>query len=173
MRPLLSLMSRFFEPPPVRNLLDWLMLMTGRHGCASVERKGGFKSDPQPAGPRPNARTGGDSDAETASVAVVAPGSSLAEPPGRVADLAAASLSKNTRRAYQGALQRLQDYLDEHDASLTDGWLASYLASLFHRGQSPSSASMVVAAVRFQAKSTGAPSPVGPATDRVLAGFRR
>ena len=66
-----------------------------------------------------------------------------------------------------------ENYLDKHDASLTDGWLASYLASLFHRGRSPASASMVVAAVRFQARTTGKPSPVGPATDRVLAGFRR
>lgn len=107
------------------------------------------------------------------SAAGPASSSSLAGAPKRVADLAAASLSKNTRRAYQGALQRLQDYLDTHDATLTDGWLASYLASLFRRGRSPASASMVVAAVRFQARITGAPSPVGPATDRVLAGFRR
>lgn len=107
------------------------------------------------------------------AAAVPASESSLADAPGRVVELAAASLSKNTRRAYRGALQRLQHYLDKHDASLTDGWLASYLASLFHRGRSPSSASMVVAAVRFQARTTGAPSPVGPATDRVLAGFRR
>ena len=32
---------------------------------------------------------------------------------------------------------------------------------------------MVVAAVRFQVRVTGTESPVGPATDRVLAGFRR
>ena len=126
--------------------------------------------NPQPANARPPAR---HSDVQTDSVAVLASNSSLAGAPKRVADLAAASLSKNTRRAYQGALQRLQDYLDKHDAGLTDGWLASYLASLFHRGHSPASASMIVAAVRFQAKTTGIPSPVGPATDRVLAGFRR
>ena len=125
---------------------------------------------PQPANAPPPAR---HSDVRTDSVAVLASDSSLSGALQRVADLAAASLSKNTRRAYQGALQRLQDYLDKHDAILEDGWLASYLASLFHRGRSPSSASMVVAAVRFQAKTTGARSPVGPATDRVLAGFRR
>ena len=126
--------------------------------------------NPQPANAPPPAR---HSDVRTDSVAVLASDSSLSGAPRRVADLAAASLSKNTRRAYQGALQRLQDYLDKHDATLEDGRLASYLASLFHRGRSPSSASMVVAAVRFQAKTTGARSPVGPATDRVLAGFRR
>ena len=32
---------------------------------------------------------------------------------------------------------------------------------------------MVVAAVRFQARLTGSESPVGPRTDRVLAGYRR
>ena len=127
-------------------------------------------SDPRPANPRPTRR---HSDGRTDSIAVPGSDSSLAHAPGRVADLAAASLSKNTRRAYRGALQRLQDYLDKHDARLADGWLASYLASLFHRGRAPSTASLVVAAVRFHARTTGAPSPVGPATDRVLAGFRR
>ncbi|MCY3777474.1 MAG: site-specific integrase [Candidatus Aminicenantes bacterium] len=125
---------------------------------------------PQPADACPTDRHSGiNADAAADLVAE----SSFADAPGRVVELAAASLSKNTRRAYRGALQRLQHYLDKHDASLTDGWLASYLASLFHRGRSPSSASMVVAAVRFQARTTGTPSPVGPATDRVLAGFRR
>ena len=99
--------------------------------------------NPQPANAPPPAR---HSDVRTDSVAVPASDSSLSGAPRRVADLAAASLSKNTRRAYQGALQRLQDYLDKHDATLEDGRLASYLASLFHRGRSPSSASMVVAA---------------------------
>ncbi len=127
-------------------------------------------SDPQPANLRPPRL---QSNGRTDSIAVPASDSSLADAPGRVVDLAAASLSKNTRRAYRGALQRLQDYLDKHDARLADGWLASYLASLFHRGRAPSTASLVVSAVRFQAKATGAPSPVGPVTNRVLAGFRR
>ena len=126
--------------------------------------------NPKPANTRSRDR---HSDVHKKPAAVLVPDSSIAGAPKRVADLAAASLSKNTRRAYRGALQRLQNYLDQHDASLTDGWLASYLAALFHQGRSPASASMVVAAVRFQAKITGTPSPVGPATDRVLAGFRR
>ena len=113
------------------------------------------------------------SDVEVEKDSLKALDSSVAASPESVADLAAASLSKNTRRAYRGALQRLQAYLDKHDASLTDGWLAGYLVALFHRGHSPASASMVVSAVRFQARITGSPSPVGPATDRVLAGFRR
>ena len=113
------------------------------------------------------------SDVEIEKASLEAPDSSLAASLEKGADLAAASLSKNTHRAYQGALQRLQDYLDQHDASLTDVWLASYLIALFHRGHSPASASMVVSAVRFRAKVAGSPSPVGPATDRILAGFRR
>ena len=112
-------------------------------------------------------------DVEIEKHSLEAPDSSLAATLERGADLAAASLSKHTRRAYQGALQRLQDYLDQHDASLTDGWIAGYLVALFHRGYSPASAGMVVAAVRFQARVAGSPSPVGPVTDRILAGFRR
>lgn len=114
-----------------------------------------------------------DSDVEIEKASPKALDLSLAASPERFADLVAASLSKNTHRAYQGALQRLQDYLDKHDTCLTDGWLANYLVSLFDRGHSPASASMVVSAVRFQARITGSPSPVGPATDRILAGFRR
>ena len=54
-------------------------------------------SDPRPANPRPTRR---HSDGRTDSIAVPASDSSLAHAPGRIADLAAASLSKNTRRAY-------------------------------------------------------------------------
>ena len=114
-----------------------------------------------------------DSDVEIAKASLKSLDLSQPVSSETVADLAAASLSKNTLRAYRGALQRLQDYLDKHGASLTDSWLASYLVALFHRGHSPASASMVVSAVRFQARMAGSPSPVGPATDRMLAGFRR
>ena len=85
--------------------------------------------------------------------------------------LAAASISDNTQRAYAGAMRRLGEHL--HGAELTDATLADYLARLFELGRSPASAAMVVAAVRFQCRATGTESPVGPATDRVLAGFRR
>ena len=85
--------------------------------------------------------------------------------------LAAASISDNTQRAYAGAMRRLKQHLD--GAELTDATLADYLAHLFEIGRSPASAAMVVAAVRFQVRVTGSDSPVGAATDRVLAGFRR
>ena len=85
--------------------------------------------------------------------------------------LAAASISDNTERAYAGAMRRLGEHLE--GAELTDATLADSLAHLFEIGRSPASAAMVVAAVRFQVRVTGSDSPVGAATDRVLAGFRR
>ena len=85
--------------------------------------------------------------------------------------LAAASISDNTQRAYAGAMRRLGEHLE--GAELTDAMLADYLAHLFEIGRSPASAAMVVAAVRFQVRVTGSDSPVDAATDRVLAGFRR
>ena len=87
------------------------------------------------------------------------------------AQLAAASITPATRRAYSGAMRRLGEHLD--GAGLDDKTLAGYLAVLFQAGRSPATAAMVVAAVRFQVRITGNESPVGPATDRVLAGFRR
>ena len=89
----------------------------------------------------------------------------------RACELAAASVSANTRRAYEGALRRLQDWLAGR--SLDDATLAEYLAARFEEGHSPAVAGQVVAAVQFYAKLGGQPSPVGPATERVLAGFRR
>ena len=85
--------------------------------------------------------------------------------------LAAASLSANTRRAYAGALKRLDTSIGE--VTLDDAALAGYLATLFAEGRAPAVAGQVAAAVRLRAKLLGETSPVGPATDRVLAGFRR
>ena len=81
------------------------------------------------------------------------------DPPGPLAvatpttrKLADASISVNTRRAYLGALARL------------DAW----------RGPAPlTDARLAVAAVRFRAKLAGQPAPAGAATARVLGGFRR
>ena len=92
------------------------------------------------------------------------------------AELACASISNNTRRTYQSALDRLQAFLREQGqdlAHLTDRQLAEYLGALHEGGTSPASASLACAAVRFLAKTTGQPSPAGPLTGRVLAGIRR
>ena len=53
------------------------------------------------------------------------------------------------------------------------GSLAEYLAIRFEAGDSPAGDSQVVAAVRFYTKLGDQASPIGPATGRVLAGFRR
>ena len=85
--------------------------------------------------------------------------------------LAAASLAPATRRAYVRALERLESWLAGR--TLDDGALADYLAQIFDAGRSPAVAGQVVAAVRLRAKLAGTASPAGPATSRVLAGFRR
>ena len=85
--------------------------------------------------------------------------------------LAEASIAPNTRAAYASALRRLDDWLAARPA--TDETLAGYLSELFDAGKASASASMVIAAVRFRARLSGLESPTGPATERVLAGFRR
>ena len=59
------------------------------------------------------------------------------------------------------------------DGPLDDEALADYLGCLYDAGLSAASAGIVVAAVRFRARLQGQASPAGPATERVLAGFRR
>ena len=86
-------------------------------------------------------------------------------------ELAGASLSASTRRVYAGALARLDAALN--GAPLEDAYLAAYLAMLFTAGKSPATLAQVVVAARLRAKLAGAPSPTGPATDRMLAGARR
>ena len=85
--------------------------------------------------------------------------------------LVEASVSPNTRRAYAGALRRLDAWLDGRE--LDDMALAAYLAELHDAGRASSSASMAVAAACFRAKLAGEPAPAGERTARVLAGYRR
>ena len=85
--------------------------------------------------------------------------------------LAEASLSPNTRRAYSGALRRLDAWLDGR--RLEDATLAAYLAELHDLGRAPASASTAVAAACFRARLAHEPSPAGERTARVLAGYRR
>ena len=67
--------------------------------------------------------------------------------------LVEASVSPNTRRAYAGALRRLDAWLDGRE--LDDAALATYLAELHDAGRAASSASMAVAAACFRAKLAG------------------
>ena len=85
--------------------------------------------------------------------------------------LVEASVSPNTRRAYAGALRRLDAWLA--GLRLEDATLAGYLAELHEQGRAPSSASTAVAAARFRARLAGEQSPAGERTARVLAGYRR
>ena len=85
--------------------------------------------------------------------------------------LADASISVNTRRAYLGALARLDAW--RGPAPLTDALLAVYLGTIYEAGRAPANAALAVAAVRFRATLAGQPDPAGEATARVLGGFRR
>ena len=85
--------------------------------------------------------------------------------------LAEASLSPNTRRAYSGALRRLDAWLAVR--RLDDQALAAYLAELHDQGRAPASAATAVTGACFRARLAGEPSPAGERTARVLAGYRR
>ena len=85
--------------------------------------------------------------------------------------LADASISRNTRRAYLGALARLDAWRGA--APVDDASLAVYLGELFEAGRAPATAALAVAAVRFRATLAGQPAPAGAATARVLGGYRR
>ena len=87
------------------------------------------------------------------------------------AALAAASLSPGTRSVYTSVLGGLDAWLA--GGPLDDKTLAVYLGHLFDKGQAPASAGLVVAAAKLRARLLGDASPAGPATERVLAGFRR
>lgn len=90
---------------------------------------------------------------------------------GGTRELLRSSLSTNTRTAYRGALVRLEAALGR--GPLTDEDLAAYLGTLFEAGRSAATAKLTVAAVRFQARLAGRPSPVGPLSERALRGYVR
>jgi len=84
--------------------------------------------------------------------------------------LMSVSLSANTQRAYRQALQGLEQYLN--DRRLTDGELAAYITHLYDTGKSPSTITIVVAAVKWRLKKSDTSSHL-PITDTTLAGIRR
>lgn len=90
------------------------------------------------------------------------------------------SIASSTRRAYRGALERLDQWLNGR--ALEDATLAGWITELHSRGLSASTASMAVAAARFRARLSGddgcigenmKKNPVGPMTRRTLSGIRR
>lgn len=81
------------------------------------------------------------------------------------------SVSKNTRTAYASALRAFEQWLD--DRPLTEALVADYLTERFEAGLAPSSIEMIVAAIKFAARLSGAPAPLGFLTDKTLDGIRR
>ena len=102
---------------------------------------------------------------------IFAPDAPLAVATPTTRKLADASISVNTRRAYAGALRRLDAWRGA--APVDDARLAVYLGELFEAGRAPATAALAVAAVRFRAKLAGQPAAAGEATARVLGGYRR
>ena len=106
------------------------------------------------------------------ALAPTRPGAAALERPAATARrLAEASISPNTRRAYSGALRRLDAWLDGRP--LEDATLAAYLGELHDQGRAPASAATAVAAACFRARLADDPTPAGKRTARVLAGYRR
>lgn len=85
------------------------------------------------------------------------------------AALARACIADNTRKVYAGALRKFQ----RSGYPETDEGIAAYLGTLFEEGLAAPCGEQAVAALKFRAKAEGRPSPVGSATMRVLAGYRR
>ena len=88
-----------------------------------------------------------------------------------------AALADATRRAYAGALRRLERWLAGR--RLDDGLLAAYLGELFERGLAPASAKLVVHGVRravadcARSRRPCSENPAGPATEERLERFHR
>ena len=90
---------------------------------------------------------------------------------GFVSSLEASSLSDNTKRSYETALQQLGAWLAGRP--LGDAALANYLEHMSDAGKAPASARMIVASVRAFAKAHGQPNPVGPRTEATARGYAR
>ena len=110
-----------------------------------------------------------DSNKETVLAKASAGEQTPVHPRASAANLARASMSENTRRAYEVALRGF----DRSGRPETDAGVAAYLGDIYDEGRTAAVAAMAVAALRFRARLQGRDSPVGPASERVLAGFRR
>ena len=90
----------------------------------------------------------------------------------KIKNLIHSSISENTKKAYQRALQAIDDWIPTGE-TLSDNLLAAYLTELHEDGKSPSTISQVVAAVKWQLKhQIGEDFPM-PITYATLAGIRR
>ena len=82
-----------------------------------------------------------------------------------------ASVSEETLRVYTSALHTLSAWLDGR--SPTDALISEYLTLRHQAGLSPSSISLIPAALQFAARLSGEESPIGVLTERTMAGIRR
>lgn len=94
------------------------------------------------------------------------------------ADLRRQSLAPATIRAYEDQLQRFSTWcrsrnLQPKNPADQDEALSSWIAIRFKSGASPSTIAQGLAVVRFAARSSGAPDPVGPETAATMRGVRR
>ena len=87
------------------------------------------------------------------------------------AELARASLAPATIRAYRSALYAWDTF--RNDRAESDTLIAEYLTVRYEVGTSPATCTQIVGAIRFRVKHQGHADPIGPATQRVLAGIRR
>ena len=90
----------------------------------------------------------------------------------QIKTLIQAGISENTKKAYQRALQGIEDWKPLGEP-LSDSLLAAYLTELHQKGISPSTISQVVAAVRWQLKHQVGENLPMPLTNATLAGIRR
>ncbi len=81
------------------------------------------------------------------------------------------SMNGNTRRAYVGALKRLEAWLGAR--RLTDAALALYIRHLADAGRGVSTVEQALSAVRFHARSHGRRDPSGPRTAAALRHVKR
>ena len=91
--------------------------------------------------------------------------------PEETASLIKASLSENTLKAYQRALQSLTTWLSGR--TISDALLANYITVLHEDGKSPATIGQAVAAVKWQFKHQSQESINLPITQATLAGIRR
>ena len=82
-----------------------------------------------------------------------------------------ASISENTLKAYQRALQSLTLWLSGR--TLSDALLANYITVLHETGKSPATIGQSLAAVKWQLKHQSQETVNFPVTQATLAGIRR
>ena len=91
--------------------------------------------------------------------------------PEETESLIKASVSENTLKAYQRALQRLTVWLSGR--TLSDALLANYITELHRTDKSPATIGQVLAAVKWQLKHQSQETINLPITQATLAGIRR